>query len=689
MANIILKDKNGDNITYEDVKVVSLNTDEGTKALYLSEEDFISLPAVTGNDNGKIPKVVDGEWKLANDEVGSGEGASGPVDWYNIKNNPFGEVQVEIIPNKSYPFAFDSQFSTYAWSSAYDQTFKVSELIEDRDYVVNWDGTTYNCTAAPLTYQGMSGIYIGNASLFGGAGNDEPFVIAHIVNYTGEFLVILIVGGDNPTAESHVVQVYTKDMDKIDEKYLPDSLFDGSTTGPVEQVQSDWDEKDETSPAFIKNKPVIGTDGSVSIQPDYAENDSSSASYIKNRPFYDIKAPEDIEYFNLDNAQFTFIEDLGFNTCFCGIGEDIISAGDVYTVVWNGETYFCECVLMPGLGLPVLGNYNALAGTGQTNEPFAIAMDAAGAAFGAPQYIILDTSASTTTTTNSIQLSKHTEFVEKIPARFLHKADWNEKDTNSANYIQNKPFYEYTDKVIEWDGVIGTKDSIQLEQGLIYVKVSDTPMASDELVGKYFSFAGVNEIITSEKCNDMNGCIAVMSTEIFHSEAPVIMSVPFDQVNLGVAIATKGLWLLSYLEMNYVSSIANITLKKIDSKFLPDDISGLPESTSDDNGKVLTVNTVGEPVWTTPATGLPDVTSYDNGMILSVDNGVWTKTVNPLPKTSTSDNGKTLKVVNGAWSLTNEKLLPNAVEADEGKFLRIVNGVPTWTAIQNAEEVTF
>lgn len=46
-------------------------------------------------------------------------------------------------------------------------------------------------------------------------------------------------------------------------------------------VQSDWDETDETSMAFIKNKPIIPDE---QIQSDWNQDDTSAKDFIKNKP---------------------------------------------------------------------------------------------------------------------------------------------------------------------------------------------------------------------------------------------------------------------------------------------------------------------------------------------------------------------------------------------------------------------
>lgn len=51
-----------------------------------------------------------------------------------------------------------------------------------------------------------------------------------------------------------------------------------------ELVQADWNETDETSLAFIKNKPEIAADGGVTVQSDWTQEDTTAADYIKNKP---------------------------------------------------------------------------------------------------------------------------------------------------------------------------------------------------------------------------------------------------------------------------------------------------------------------------------------------------------------------------------------------------------------------
>lgn len=50
---------------------------------------------------------------------------------------------------------------------------------------------------------------------------------------------------------------------------------------PSAQVQSDWDEADDTRPDFIKNKPTIPA---AQIQSDWGQSNSEAKDFIKNKP---------------------------------------------------------------------------------------------------------------------------------------------------------------------------------------------------------------------------------------------------------------------------------------------------------------------------------------------------------------------------------------------------------------------
>lgn len=52
-------------------------------------------------------------------------------------------------------------------------------------------------------------------------------------------------------------------------------------TIPAAQVQSDWNESDTTSKAYIQNKPTIPA---AQVQSDWNQADNTQVDYIKNKP---------------------------------------------------------------------------------------------------------------------------------------------------------------------------------------------------------------------------------------------------------------------------------------------------------------------------------------------------------------------------------------------------------------------
>lgn len=68
---------------------------------------------------------------------------------------------------------------------------------------------------------------------------------------------------------------------------IADITIDGETTpvyapeGGADQVQSDWEQADDTAVDFIKNKPTIPD---AQVQADWSVTSSSSKAFIKNKP---------------------------------------------------------------------------------------------------------------------------------------------------------------------------------------------------------------------------------------------------------------------------------------------------------------------------------------------------------------------------------------------------------------------
>ena len=147
---------------------------------------------------------------------------------------------------------------------------------------------------------------------------------------------------------------------------------------------------------------IVGT--FEQAQSDWNQNDETAVDYVKNRPFY-TKNP--VETVLVEESTVSFAE------AHEGIyGAEILpmflaTAGETYTVYWDGTAYECICVNY--MGYPVLGNLSIAFGGGDTGEPFAIMMS--------NEYIVIYTTDASASHTFSI--SKVLQEIVKIDTKYL------------------------------------------------------------------------------------------------------------------------------------------------------------------------------------------------------------------------------------------------------------------------------
>lgn len=147
---------------------------------------------------------------------------------------------------------------------------------------------------------------------------------------------------------------------------------------------------------------IVGT--FEQAQSDWNQNDETAVDYVKNRPFY-TKNP--VETVLVEESTVSFAE------AHEGIyGAEILpmllaTAGETYTVYWDGTAYECICVNYTGY--PVLGNLSIAFGGSDTGEPFVIMMS--------NEYIVIYTTDASASHTFSI--SKVLQEIVKIDTKYL------------------------------------------------------------------------------------------------------------------------------------------------------------------------------------------------------------------------------------------------------------------------------
>lgn len=309
-----------------------------------------------------------------------------------VQNRPF-YVLGDWVKETTGTFAIDKYAKNNIRSSAVQYG---SLSVEGDVFKVIWDGTEYECIA---TMQPVA-----NFASVGVIGNPKI-----IVEYYGNQVTAFDTGEPfcfaqgfgnvytRSAAASHTFRVYYKDnVVKLDEKFIPASVKLPSVTTDdngkalivtngewvaselEDETQSDWNETDETSKAFILNKPEIpsieglATEDFVKEQIaaiEIPEGGGSGGSASTEKVF--LEETEIENAFNLDGL-------IGAQIPFT----DCLNIGETYYVNWNSVEYEVTnaqdvTALMQNLIGPTITKAIAM-GNGETfglsgnNEPFTI-----------------------------------------------------------------------------------------------------------------------------------------------------------------------------------------------------------------------------------------------------------------------------------------------------------------------------
>lgn len=257
-----------------------------------------------------------------------------------------------------------------------------------------------------------------------------------------------------------------------------------------QQVQADWDESDSSSPAYIQNKPSIPQDPE---QSDWNETDPYSLAYIKNKPNIS-EAYTGASGIAIDNSVISLDEPLGI---VAGSGINIVIEGDSAIICVSGVTGGGGTSYNEGYGIDITNDTISVDTTVIPTVSAVQAMISAASgsnnlfiatynstprqdlidAYNAGKYIVCKSDDSTINNDYSFApLYKYQEsnqgfYFVRVPwqstssgklrgsyginicwnasdVSYANKwnsysysliSDWNETDTQSINYIQNKP----------------------------------------------------------------------------------------------------------------------------------------------------------------------------------------------------------------------------------------------------------
>ena len=216
----------------------------GTKEEFdaITEKSDDTMYIVTDENGGTVVDQVNADWNENNSK--SRAYIKNRTHWTDITKiivyrDWGGGAYTENLENVTLTFEDGyNDASTLLSGNAYINPNCFLEL--GRTYYVVWDGVEYECVCTRMVDEwDEETLYIGTQD---GA---CPFYVCY--NSTGTAVLSYINGERETGTTTHILSLYelSEIIQKLDSKYLPDDIG----------VQSDWNENDENSAAYVKNRP--------------------------------------------------------------------------------------------------------------------------------------------------------------------------------------------------------------------------------------------------------------------------------------------------------------------------------------------------------------------------------------------------------------------------------------------------
>ena len=308
---------------------------------------------------------------------------------------------IAIIEKEPIPFTLDGDL--YGFAIEGNQL----GIADGSKYIVEFDGTVYHLTASVLhTTDEVYCLLMGNASIAGfEQESNEPFFIAYVPaqfagNETGITSMATPLEGESHTISIYALTLFTKQTVTGFAFYEDYGLYEAGVSPPPfdlvlgNKYEVYWDgttyvcEAQDLS-AMIEGCIALGDLSTVGDQGNdepfiigYTEFglsffsiESVESHEIGVYDYVELTEPESPEGTILEEQTITFLPDEGFGgMCLGDIGTIEISEGEVYDVVFDGNTYTCTAEIMTldqltGIGL---GNKSIVGIGDDTKEPFLI-----------------------------------------------------------------------------------------------------------------------------------------------------------------------------------------------------------------------------------------------------------------------------------------------------------------------------
>ena len=280
-----------------------------------------------------------------------------------------------------------------------------------------------------------------------------------------------------------------------------------------------------------------------------------------------------------------------------------------------------------------------------------------------------------------------------IPAQV--QANWNETNTSSAAYIQNKPtippgvIVDQTYNASSTNAQSGVAvaeaiaaipaaptysegDGIDITNNVISADVDGTTIGIDSTTHKIKSLQTI-PTKTSDLQND--------SGFITSSDIPTQVQANWNESNSSSAAYIQNKPTIPAVDQTYSASSTNAQSGVAVASAVAG-VNAVPASTSADEDKVLTVNSSGTPVWATSAVPASTPLVQGSGITITPSQNDVTISAN-VDQTYNSSSTNAQSGVAVASAIAGVNQVPASTSADEDKVLTVnSSGTPVWAAAQ-------